>query len=119
MNRLNAQKVVLPPSQTSCIMPAEVKQAASQFMMGNLYAYGPEANFAYPPRPDNPKAAWKPEWTARVRYRSNSMWFINGPNMGGMMRGEDRSTAGQSEKPKKKCRGGLGGMLAGAAGVGC
>lgn len=119
VNRLIAQKVVLPPSQTSCIMPAEVKQAASQFMMGNLYAYGPEANFAYPPRPDNPKAAWKPEWTARVRYRSNSMWFINGPHMGGMMRGEDSSTAGQSEKPKKKCRGGLGGMLAGAAGVGC
>lgn len=119
VNRLIAQKVVLPPSQTSCIMPAEVKQSASQFMMGNLYAYGPEANFAYPPRPDNPKTAWKPEWTARVRYRSNSMWFINGPNMGGMMRGEEDSQTGQSEKPKKKCRGGLGGMLAGAAGVGC
>lgn len=122
VNRLITQKVVMPPSQTSCIMPAEVKQAASQFVMGNLYAYGPEANFAYPPRPADPKAAWKPEWTARVRYRSNTMWFINGPDMGGAMArgGEDNASGGDGDKPKKKKKcGGIGGMLAGAAGLGC
>lgn len=119
VNHLIAQKVVLPPTQTSCIMPAEVKQSASQFMMGNLYAYGPEADFAYPPRPANSKMAWKPEWTARVRYRSNTMWFINGP-MGAMSGARGSETDGdKSDKPKKKCRGGFGGLLAGAAGIGC
>lgn len=123
VSRLITQKVVMPPSQTSCIMPAEVKQAASQFVMGNLYAYGPEANFAYPPRPADPKIVWKPEWTARVRYRSNTMWFINGPDMGGAMArgGEDNTSGNDDGKPKKKkrCGGGIGGMLAGAAGLGC
>lgn len=87
VTKLINQKVVMPPTQTSCVLPAEVKQAGGDFMMGNLYAYGPEANFAYPPRPADPKLAWKPEWTARVRYRSHTMWMLTQPDMGAMMRG--------------------------------
>jgi len=118
VQKLIAQKVVMPPSQTSCTVPAEVKKAGGQIMMGSLYAYGPEANFAFPPRPADPKATWKPEWTTRVRYRANTMWMIGGPNMGAMMRGEQ--TQNQEERPKpKKCKGGFGGLLAGAAGLGC
>lgn len=81
------QKIVMPPSQTSCTVPAEVSRAAGDFMMASIYAYGPEANFAWPPRPADPKVAWKPEWTARVRFRSHSMWMLNGPDMEAMMRG--------------------------------
>jgi hypothetical protein len=124
VQKLIAQKVVMPPSQTSCIVPAEVKKAASQMMMGSLYGYGPEANFAWPPRPADPKIVWKPEWIARVRYRANTMWMLNGPDMGGTMRGAqsgDQGAGGENGNPppRKKCKGGFGGILAGAAGIGC
>jgi hypothetical protein len=52
------------------------------------------------------------------------MWMLNGPDMGAMM-GEasddeaDASDAPAQPKKKKKCGGGLGGMLSGAMGVGC
>ena len=51
-------------------------------MFGNLIAFGPEANFAYPPRPANPATPWAPDWSARVRYRSMTSWMIGGPAMG-------------------------------------
>ncbi len=79
VRRLITEKIIMPPNQTSCTVPAEVKAAAPDFMMGNLYAYGPEANFAFPARPANPATPWNPEWTARVRYRSHTMWMIGGP----------------------------------------
>jgi hypothetical protein len=95
VNRLIGQKVVMPPSQTSCIVPAEVKAAAPDMMMGTLYAYGPEANFVYPPRPTNPATPWVQEWTARVRYRSSTMVMMAGPMMG-------NASAPESEKPRCK-----------------
>lgn len=127
VRRLITDKVVMPPSQTSCVIPAEVKAASGDFLMGTLYAYGPEANFAYPPRPADPKIAWNPEWTTRVRYRSNTMWMIGGPDMGGMgmMGGDEDEDDGDRQarprpQPKKKCKGGIGGLLSGAiTGQGC
>jgi hypothetical protein len=106
--RLVNQRVVMPPSQTSCVVPMEVKQAAPDFMMGNLYAYGPEANFAYPPRPANARTPWRPIWTARVRYRSSTSWMIGMP-------GAEAATT-----PNPNCRrrrGGLGGVLGGVLGA--
>lgn len=114
--RLIQQQIVMPPTQTSCTVPAEVTAAGGEFALGNLYAYGPEANFAYPPRPANARTPWKPEWTARVRYRSNSMWMLNGPDMGAMMGGADEA---EQPKRKKKCKGGLGGLLGAVTGDGC
>lgn len=115
VGRLVTQKVVMPPQQTSCTIPSAVRQASPQFMMGNLTAYGPEANFVYPPRPANPREPWNQEWTARVRYRSTTGVMIGGPDMGAAMRGED-----EREEPKpKKCKG-VGGMLGGMlSGRGC
>lgn len=116
--RLIQQQVVMPPSQTSCTVPAEVTAAGGDFALGNLYAYGPEANFAYPPRPANAKTPCRPEWTARVRYRSNSTWLLNGPDLDAMMQGESEAEA--QPKKKKKCKGGLGGLLgAVVTGEGC
>jgi hypothetical protein len=80
VQRLISDKTVMPPSQTTCTVPAEVKKAAPDFMMGNLYAYGPEANFTYPPRPAT--GPWVIDWTARVRYRSTTSWMIGGPGGG-------------------------------------
>lgn len=121
VQRLIGEKVVMPPTQTSCTIPAEVRQAGGEFMMTTLYAYGPEANFAYPPRPTDPKAVWNPDWTARVRYRSTTSFIDGMPGMGGAAAAagdEDRAADDSSGKKKKKC--GLGGaILGGVLGTGC
>lgn len=104
---LITRKVVMPPTQTSCQIPAEVKNASGGFMMTQLFAYGPERNFAYPPRPANPKIAWKPEWTARVRYRSNTMVIAGMPGMGDMgdNEGAGKGNGGDNgQPPPKKCK---------------
>ncbi len=90
VQRLIGDKTIMPPSQTSCTVPAEVKKASPDMMMGNLYAYGPEANFVYPLRPAT--GPWVIDWTAKVRYRSTTSWMIGGP--GGL--------GGQGARPKPK-----------------
>jgi hypothetical protein len=65
-----AAKNVMPPSQTSCNIPAEAKTAAGGMMFGSMNAFGPEENFAFPPKPADPKAVWHIEWTSKVRFRA-------------------------------------------------
>jgi hypothetical protein len=121
VNRLIGQKVVMAPAQTSCTVPAEVKKAAGETMMGFVYAYGPEANFAFPERPKDPKLAWKPKWTAKVRYRSIAHFMPGMPNMSDMLRGRGAENADEQpaqEQPQKKCKPKLGGLLKRAIGAG-
>lgn len=120
VNRLIGQKVVMPPSQTSCTIPTEVKKAAGETMIGFLYAYGPEANFAFPERPKDPKIAWRPKWTAKARYRSVANFMTGMPDMEDAMRGDlSDNQDGQPAKPKPKpCKPKLGGLLKRAAGLG-
>src|SRR3546814_6895382 len=47
---LVTKKIVMPPAQTSCQIPAEVRQASGEMMIGNLNAFGPAASFSYPPK---------------------------------------------------------------------
>ena len=118
VRQLIAARTVMPPSQTSCEIPAEVKQAGGEAMMGSLYAYGPEQHFAYPERPADRAVPWRPEWTARVRFRSNTMFMVGMPDMGGMNGGEAGAAEG-SEQPaprKPRCRG-LSGIAQRAAGL--
>lgn len=108
---------VLPPAKTSCAIPAEVIRDAGQFRMGTLTAFGPQEDFAYPPRPANPKAAWNVQWTARVRHKSMTSW-MDMPGMGGMGMGMGNDDGGdprgqqQQQRPKR----GLGGILGGGFG---
>lgn len=106
---LVGQGVVLPPSKTSCTVPAEVRAAAPDFRMGMLTAYGPQEEFAYPARPVDPKARWDLLWTARIRHRSMTSW-MDMPGMGGAMGG---GAAQGGEQKTCRPRGGLGGMLGG------
>ena len=109
---LIARKTVMPPTQTSCQMSAEFKKAAGEMTITTLNAFGPEANFAYPPRPPG-NASWNPEWTAKVRFRAETT-LMSGVDMAGMADGGRDAPAPEPCKPKKK--GGLGGMLGGALG---
>ncbi len=108
VQRLITQKVVMPPTQTSCAIPQEVKTYAPDFLMGNLYAYGPEANFSFPPKPVSAPASWTPDWTARVRYRSFTSWMI-----GGQMGGMGAAMEEQEAPEKKKCKPSLMGAVLG------
>lgn len=107
VTRLINRKAVLPPAITQCTIPAEVRRDAPDFLMGNLFAYGPEENFAFPPKPVDAKARWDLVWTARVRHRSATSFMVGGPDMG--------AAAGSNDKPK--CKKGLGGLLGGALGA--
>lgn len=113
------RRLVMPPSQTSCQIPAEVKRAAGEMMMTSLNAFGPEANFSYPPRPPAP-APWRLEWSAKVRFKSQTM-LIPGMDMGAMGAGGGASRAGADDddhgpapggedrdRKKKGCRGPFG-----------
>ena len=107
---LITKKIVMPPSQTSCQIPAEVKKASGEMMIGNLNAFGPEANFSYPPKPAG-NAAWNIDWTAKVRFRSHTMLMV-GADFGGMSEPGGGSNMGGSTPAepakKKKCKGPLG-----------
>ena len=108
--RLVTQRIVMPPAQTSCQIPAEVKKASGEMLIGNLNAFGPEANFSYPPKPAG-GAAWNIDWTAKVRFRSHTMLMI-GADFGGMGGSADGAPTGGSTPAepakKKKCKGPFG-----------
>ncbi len=90
--RLVREKVVLAPSTTECTVPAEVvkKSGGSPFL--NFIAYGPEANFAQPPRPGDPKKPWDLVWTAKVRFKSTASLIL------GESSRPERATRPQAER---------------------
>jgi hypothetical protein len=44
--------------------------------MLSFIAYGPEANFAQPPRPSDPKIPWEIQWTAKARFKSTAQQML-------------------------------------------
>ena len=122
--RLVAAKALLSPQTTRCAVPKEVAAAAPHALV-QLVAFGPEANFVYPPRPSDPKVAWNKEWQVKVRYRSATGGML-GMAMPGMTTAADDEGPGPGQaapqqQPKDKGRKaimrGLGGALGGALGV--
>lgn len=113
VERLIGQKVVMPPSQTKCAIPAEVTGGAPMGML-SMIAYGEEANFADPPRPADPHVPWNISWTAKVRYKSTAGLMLGMPAMHGTARADETyegaGTRGQpaaqqdqpADQPKKK-----------------
>jgi len=69
------ERVVLPPTQLDCQMPAGIFANAEGAMV-RMIAYGPELNLAHPPRPADPKARWEPDWAVRVRIKSTGMTVL-------------------------------------------
>ena len=104
VQRQIAAKNVMPPSQTSCAIPAEAKAAAGGMMFGSINAFGPEENFAFPPKPTDPKAVWNIEWTAKARFKSFASFMVG---MGDSAMGGASAPAAEPKK-KKPCKGPLG-----------
>lgn len=112
--KLVAAGSVMPASQTACTIPAEVKQAGGEMLMTQLFAYGPQVDFSYPPRPTNARAGWQPDWITRVRFRSNTSLMAGMPQMGAR---EDAGGEAPGAPPAKpKCKG-LKGIAMRAAGL--
>jgi hypothetical protein len=100
-------KNVMPPSQISCAIPAEAKTAAAGMMFGSMNAFGPEENFAFPPKPADPKAVWNIEWTAQARFRAFAS-FMTGMGEGRGFGGGGSGGQPPPPKPKKPCKGPFG-----------
>lgn len=85
--RLIREKVVMPPQTTECTVPAEVvKKSGTPFL--NFIAYGPEANFAQPPRPQDP------QWAVKVRFKSTASTLLGDA-------GESRGGRSQRAEPSR------------------
>ena len=59
--------------------PRRGQTSAGQVMIFQLHVYGPEADFAYPPRPADRAKPWTPDWTAKVRYKSTTGLMLGVP----------------------------------------
>jgi hypothetical protein len=103
VQRAIAAKNVMPPTQTSCHIPAEAKTAAGGMMFGSMNGFGPEENFAFPAKPVDPKAVWNIQWTAKARFKSFAS-FMTGMGGGGM----DGARPATEPKKKKPCKGPFG-----------
>jgi len=96
LRKMIADRVVLPPSATSCAIPKGVFEGVEGAMVNGI-AYGEELNLAQPPRPADPKIAWEPIWAVKVRVKSTGMTPLG---MGDMeerqssRRGGERQPAG-------------------------
>lgn len=112
VSRLVTQRVVMAPETQQCQVPMEVKQAAGEMMIGFMYAYGPEQEFAFPQRPANPKTPWRPEWTAKARFRAMTTLMLGMPGMD-EMGGNSGNRQPKAPDPRKKCKPSIGGLLGG------
>ena len=84
ITRLVGNRTLMGPATKTCTVPKEVLDAAPTAML-QLVAYGGEANFVYPPRPQDPKVTWNQQWAVKVRYRSATGGILGQemPQMGG------------------------------------
>lgn len=98
--RLVGERVLMPTTQNSCVIPQEAMAATGRGGMYTFVAYGGEADFADPPRPPAPKA-WHIAWTAKVRYRSSTSGVI-GMNMHGPSQRGQSPEAPPQDRPKHR-----------------
>jgi hypothetical protein len=92
IDRWIKDKVLLTPETTQCAIPRGIfaakeggsgRRGDSAGGMLRMIAYGSESNFAYPPRPADPKAVWEPDWAVRVRVKSSTMAMLGEEQSGG------------------------------------
>ncbi len=101
IDRWLADKALLPASTTRCAVPKGIFASASDAgAMLRMIAWGSELNLAHPPRPTDPRVAWEPDWSARVRVKATTMAML-GVEMpaaaSGATAGEAAAQPGQAE----------------------
>lgn len=111
--RLIGRKQLLPATQTNCAIPHEAIAAAPAGLI-SLVAHGPEANFVYPPRPDDPRVPWVQDWSVKARYVART-GAVAGMDMDSASAGDTGTTRG-SGKPKCPATVDAGSMVGGMLG---
>ena len=96
--RLVKERVVLPTSTTECVVPAQFVAAAPSAFV-RFIAYGEEANFVHPPRPQDPKVEWNQEWAAKVRLKSTATAMLGEGGMADAPRGRGLSSDSTGAQP--------------------
>ncbi|MFO1212900.1 MAG: hypothetical protein U1E74_10585, partial [Paenacidovorax caeni] len=78
IDRWLKERVLLQPETTQCAIPQGIFAGGGRDAtpMLRMMAYGGESHIVYPPRPADPKAAWEPEWSVRVRVKSHTMAML-------------------------------------------
>jgi len=97
--RLIREDVVMDARIVECTVPPEVAKKAGTPMF-SFIAYGEEANFAYPPRPRDPRTPWEPFWTAKVRFKSTASLMLGENRSGQESRQDTPSTPAPQAKPE-------------------
>ncbi len=97
--RLIKERIVLPTSTTECAVPAQFVVAAPSAFV-RFIAYGEEANFVHPPRPQDPKVVWNQEWAAKVRLKSTTSAMLGEEGMAGGSRGRGGSSDSGGAQPE-------------------
>jgi len=108
--RLVASRHLMPPSQTQCTVPQEVVRDMGRGGFLSLNAYGDEANFGWPERPQ------RPQWLVKVRYRSTTSGLLGQANPMGGGGGYGRGRGGDDDDDQPQQRQGGGGFLHGLGG---
>lgn len=99
IDRWLKERVLLAPETTQCAIPQGIFAGGRDATpMLRMMAYGGESHIVHPPRPADPKAAWEPEWSVRVRVKSHTMAMLGqdmpqGPR-GGMAAPSGASSSG-------------------------
>lgn len=75
VDRWLKEKVLLPPTVTRCVVPKAIFGEEGGGML-KMIAYGTELNLAHPPRPDDPKIPWEPEWAVKIRVKSQTSAIV-------------------------------------------
>ena len=94
VDRWLGERVLLPPQATRCAVPKGV--FGGDGAMLRMIAFGSELNLAQPPRPTDPKVAWEPVWSAKVRVKSVAMAML------GMEMPEMGAPGGQGTPPQQQ-----------------
>ena len=78
IDRWLKERVLLSPETTQCAIPQGIFAGGGRDAtpMLRMMAYGGESTIVHPPRPADPKAAWEPEWSVRVRVKSHTMAML-------------------------------------------
>lgn len=101
------QKILLPATATSCVIPRGIfadkggGQAGMMPAMLMMSGYGPESWITYPPKPANARTPWNPEWSVRLRARSTATAIL------GMDLGNQQGPRRGNEQQPQRRRGGL------------
>lgn len=100
VDRWLKEQVLLAPKTTTCTVPKGV--FTGQGAMLRMIAYGNELNLAYPPRPTDVKIAWEPQWTVKLRVKSQTSAML-GMDMPGMPgQGAEREPEPEKKEPGVK-----------------